>query len=262
MTFVPGRLEKTADISRGDRSWQSFLGNTASVLIVLVLGYLALGALGELLARSIPDRWEARVFASREADAAAGDDRVPGFTRAEEIFGRLIEHEGLRALPYRLLVLPLDQPNAFALPGGEVGVTRGLLEEVDSETGLALVLAHELGHHQERHTLKRISRTLVFGLARGLLFGRSTASVTDSSLYLAESGYSRRQETAADAFGLRLVRQVYGDTCESLELFEGVLVEANTEGSDWAAFFRSHPATGSRVEELRRLQESLGERCE
>ena len=254
MKFVPKRLEKTADVSRGHSSWQSFLKNSVSVVIVFVLGYLLLGGLADLLAWSIPNRWEARMFSSVPVETIEQAE----LGRADEIFRRLTEREGLRPLPYRLFVLPIDEPNAFAFPGGGVGVTRGLLDTVETEAGLAMVLGHELGHHHERHTLKRIGRSLVFSVAGGLLFGRNSSSVVDLSLKLAESGYSRRQEREADAFGLRLVHEVYGHTRESLEFFERIRSEHDRDELQWAAFVRSHPLPSDRIEELKQLQLTLG----
>ena len=255
MKFVPRRLEKTADISRGDTSWQSFLKNVVSVVIVFALGYLLLGALGELLARTIPDRWEVRMFSPPEHDLPASED----FARAEKIFQRLLGAPRLRPLPYRLFLVPNSEPNAFAVPGGAVGVTQGLLDDIESEVGLALVLGHELGHHQARHPLKRVGRMLVFSVARALLFGAHDTLLVDRSLAIADSSYSRGQERQADAFGLRLVHDVYGHTEGSLEFFERIQSEHGTEEMRWAAFVRSHPLTSNRIADLRTLQVALNE---
>ena len=255
MKFVPKRLEQTANLSRGNISWQSFLKNVASALVVFALGYLLLGALSELLVRTIPDRWEARMFSPPEPDLPASGDLV----RADKIFRRLLGAPGVRPLPYRLFLVPISEPNAFAVPGGAVGVTQGLLDDIESEAGLALVLGHELGHHQARHTLKRSGRVLVFSVARALLFGAHDTFLIDRTVAIADSSYSRRQERQADAFGLRLVYDVYGHTEESLEFFERVQAEHGTEEVRWTAFVRSHPVTSARIAYLRTLQMALDE---
>lgn len=253
MKFVPRRLKKTADVSRGDTSWQSFLKNVVSVVIVFALGYLLLGVLGEALARTIPDRWEARMFSPPELDLPSSGD----LARAEKIFQRLHGATWLRPLHYRLFLVPTSEPNAFAVPGGAVGVTQGLLDDIESEAGLAMVLGHELGHHQARHPLKRIGRMLVFNVARALLFGAHDTSLVDRSLAIADLSYSRRQERQADAFGLRLVHDVYGHTEGSLEFFERIRSEHGTEEARWAVFVRSHPLTSDRIADLRTLQVAL-----
>lgn len=253
MRFVPKPLAGTADASRGTTSWQTFLRNVASAVIILGLGYLALGALAELLARTIPDRWEARMFAPPDA-AVADTDRL---ARANEILAKLTSSGEPRDLPYRLVLVPDPQPNAFAFPGGAIGVTTGLLDSVESELGLAMVLGHELGHHQYRHTLTAIGRALVFTVARQLLFGGGEAPLVGASLGIAEAGHSRRQEREADELGLRLVYQTYGRTEGSLELYEDLLARDADDQLRWAAFLRSHPVTSSRLDSLRRLQAQL-----
>ncbi|MCP3977824.1 MAG: M48 family metalloprotease [bacterium] len=250
MKFVPKRLERTADVSRGDTTWVSFLKNALSVVIVFALGYLALGLLADLLAHSIPDRWEARIWGPTTLTPPETEE----WDRARETFERLVAHGDLRDLPYELSMALTHDPNAFALPGGAVTLTKGLIESVESEAGLAFVLAHELGHHEQRHALRRIGRRLVFSVARGLLFDANPTSVVDATLHLAESGYSRRQETEADEFGLRLVHEVYGDTQGCLEFFEQI---EESPDERWVAFARSHPLTSERIDTLRRLQAEL-----
>ncbi len=195
------------------------------------------------------------MFSAPELDLPGSGD----LARAEKIFQRLLGHPGLRPLPYRLFLVPISEPNAFAVPGGAVGVTQGLLDDIESEVGLALVLGHELGHHQARHPLKRTGRMLVFSVARALLFGAHDTSLVDRSLAIADSSYSRRQERQADAFGLRLVHDIYGHTEGSLEFFERIRSEHGTEEVRWAAFVRSHPLTSDRIADLRTLQLALGE---
>jgi len=253
--FVPKRLEKTADISRGDTSWQSFVKNSLSAVIILALVYLALGLVADLLAHSIPDRWEVQLFDWTDFDLVESSE----MERAKEIFSHLLERAELRDLPYRLYVIPGDDPNAFAFPGGAVGVTSGLLKRIESETGLATVLGHELGHHQARHPLKAIGRALIFRLAMSLAFGGSQDSLVKASLELAESRHSRRQETAADAFGLRLVHRVYGHTESSLEFFEQMRDEHGSDEHRWASFLRTHPLTEDRISDLRKLRVLLEE---
>ena len=255
MKFVPKKLDKTADVSRGDTSWQSFVRNSVSVVIVLGLVYLALGFVADLLAYSIPDRWEAQLFDWTDFDLAESSESE----RAEEIFARLLESAELRDLPYHLYVIPGHEPNAFAFPGGAVAVTSGLLQQIDSETGLATVLGHELGHHQSRHPLKAIGRALIFQLAVSLTFGGSQDSIVNASLVLAESSHSRKQERVADAFGLRLVHRVYGHTEGSLEFFEEMRDEHGADEIRWASFLRTHPLTEDRLSDLRELRASLEE---
>lgn len=179
-----------------------------------------------------------RTFSLPGLDLPASRDLV----RAEKIFQRLLGHPGLRPLPYRLFLVPMSEPNAFAIPGGAVGVTQGLLGDIKSEAGLALVLGHELGHHQARHPLKRVGRMLVFSVARALLFGARDTFLVDRSLAIVDSSYSRGQERQADAFGLRLAHDVYGHTEGSLEFLREDPVRAPDRGDALGRFRAVAPA--------------------
>ena len=151
----------------------------------------------------------------------------------------------------------MPDPNAFALPGGGVGVTRGLLEKVESETGMAMVLAHELGHHAGRHSLKRIGRTLVWNTLLNVVLGGVDLSALELGLWLSESGYGREQERNADQFGMKLVHKIYGHTQGALEFFELVQTESGQDDSEWLAFTSTHPLTTERISYLKDLQQHL-----
>ncbi|MEE8141650.1 MAG: M48 family metallopeptidase [Planctomycetota bacterium] len=254
MKFVPKELKETADISRGTVTWVSALKNVASVVLVLALLYLGLGLTADLLASLIPEELESSFMVW---DVETPDAEDPEFQRAQAIFDRLLEQPGLRPLPYRLFLLNFSEPNAVAVPGGGVGVSPALLKLVTSETGLALVLSHELGHHQGRHTLKRLGRALLYRGTMALLFAGSGSSVVNMSLKAAHSSYSRGQEQEADEFGIRLVNRVYGHTRGALEFFEDMAAEQNGSVGRWASFLASHPFTEDRIADLQQLQEQL-----
>ncbi|MBI4604962.1 MAG: M48 family metalloprotease [Planctomycetes bacterium] len=264
MKFVPKELKQTADASRGSMPLRRSFKVALITALVLGASYVLLWLAAEGVAAALPEAWEARLFplvplAGEDASAVGEDPPAapPGLRRAREVFQRLTREPGLRPLPYRLFLLDLKEPNAVAVPGGAVGVTRGLLEAVKSEGGLAMVLGHELGHHQGRHCLKRLGRALLLKGATSLLFGGESSSVVGSLLDVAESGYSRRQEEEADELGLRLVRDALGHTEGCLELFEHLDREHGAKESPWAAFLSSHPLTRDRIERLRRLAEGM-----
>jgi predicted Zn-dependent protease len=210
--------------------------------------------MADFIAMTIPERWEARVFAG----ALSGEiEPTPEFERAQAIFDRLLEYEDLRPLPYRLFLIDLGGPNAVAVPGGSVGVTPELLDRVRTETGLAVVLGHELGHHQGRHSLKKMGRGLLLGTVRSLLFGGDVNRLIKVSLSVAESGHSRRHENEADDFGMRMVHDIYGHADDALEFFELILMQSDQDQSTWESFIASHPLTSERIDRLRDLRDRL-----
>ena len=210
----------------------------------------------DLVVRSIDEQTEARWFAGLLPPSVPIDD--PAWQRAQQVFQRLLTDAPLRPLPYRLFLLEdLDQPNAVAVPGGGVGVTPELLQEVESDIGLAMVLAHELGHHQYRHGLKRVGRILLWNVVLNLMFGRANSGGLNLALQLTEASYSREQEREADHFALRRVHAVYGDTEGALAFFELIQQRYDRGNASWLGFLSSHPPTAERLADLRQLQQQL-----
>ncbi|MCW5553810.1 MAG: M48 family metallopeptidase [Verrucomicrobiae bacterium] len=256
MKYIPKPLVETADISRGKTSLKSFLQSAVSVVLVLAALYFVLGLLGELLARTLPDRWERKLSRALPIASPSGTNDLQ---HVQTILAKLTADSSLRQLDYQLFLLELDAPNAVAVPGGGIGLTPELLASVRSETGLAFVIAHELGHHQHRHILRGLGRRLILGLAAALLFNYDGLSSVDAAFRLAETGYSRRQERAADEFALRLVHEKYGDLREALEFFE-YLQQTNGDPL-WQKYAGSHPLTAERLKHLREFGQQLETRA-
>ncbi len=154
----------------------------------------------------------------------------------------------------------LDSPivNAFALPGGYVYLTRGLLALSNSEAEMAAVLAHEVGHITGRHSAERYSRGVVTSLGAMILStavgstGVSEALGVGTNLYM--SSYSRGQESQADGLGIRyLVRGGYDPQAMAgflSNLQADTALEAKIDGkkaSSATSYFSTHPATAQRV---------------
>jgi Zn-dependent protease with chaperone function len=120
-----------------------------------------------------------------------------------------------------------------------------------------MVIGHELGHQQHRHSLKAIGRNLLYAGALMLVFGDDYGAFFDVALDLADLAHSREQELEADAYGLRLVHRRYGHTKGSLEFFEKLAENAATRGSKLASMLSTHPYTPERLERLKRLAKKL-----
>lgn len=252
MKFVPRELGDTADASRGGLPLRAALRTGALILAVLVALYFAVGMLAEALAARVSTRTEASLF----GELSFPGSRAPraedaGEARAQAVLARLLDGASLPALPYRLEVLDTKTPNAFALPGGAVGVTRGLLDLVEGEVGLAFVLAHELGHHAHRHAMRRLGRVLGAQILLSLAFGGELHPALGSLERLVSSAYSRAQELEADAFAIELVRQRLGTVEGALSFFERMLEREGEDGSPLSAFAASHPLTRDRLARLR-----------
>jgi len=256
MKFVPKRLDSTADNSSGKENWRDKLKNLVSVVGALAVLYIAIGFVADFVAMSISEETEAKVFGPAVSMLQSASV-PPEFNLAEKTFDRLIRGSDLRPLPYRLAYWGDSQPNAFAVPGGGVIVTRGLLNTVTNETALAFVLGHELGHHQHRHTLRGIGRSLLVSLVYRGIFGASGGDVVSGTLEMAELGHSRRAEHEADEFGFRLAYARFGNADGYLEFFEQLHDAHEHPETQWMKFINSHPPTTERLNALKRLQGRL-----
>lgn len=247
MKFVPKALLQTADASRGRVTLKTVAKLLIEAAVFFVALYFTLGLLADIAAHTIPDSWEQRL--ALFSDDAGVD--AAGYDGPRAVLDRLIAGEDLRELDYGLLVIDSPDPNAFAFLGGTVTVTTGLLDLLETEEGLAFVLAHEIGHIENRHVLRNLGRGLLYGLARVVLFGQQGFLEIEQSLRLAEAGYSRSQEKAADEYAIDLVYRKYGSAGDFLEFFEKIQ-EIGGEPA-WQAYLGSHPSTGSRVQALQEI---------
>lgn len=177
-----------------------------------------------------------------------------------EIGGRLAAHAGGDGTEFHFTVLNSPVVNAFALPGGYVYVTRGLIALAGNEAELAGVLAHEIGHVAARHMAQRYSQAMALNLgaaALGALFGNSALNQVaqiGSELYLQD--FSREHEFEADTLGVSyLGRTGYAPEAQAAFLAaldrESALtnVIAGKAGVEREIdFFASHPRTRDRID--------------
>ena len=183
------------------------------------------------------------------------------------IGNRLAKVSELPDLKFTFTVLDSDIVNAFALPGGYVYVSRGLLALADNEAEVAGVLAHEIGHVTARHTAQRVTQQQYgqFGTAAAtilgaVLFGDTGAQLGQQVVGMGAqawvAGYSRDQEFQADELGVRYLARAGYDP-QAMSTFLDALGqndklqqrlrgkgEAESAASDW---FASHPRTPDRV---------------
>lgn len=193
-----------------------------------------------------------------ESYGGAVDD--PALTAYVRMVGmRLVEHvEGdYGELPWEFTLLDSDVINAFALPGGKVFVSRGLVERFDNEAQLAAVLGHEVGHVTAEHADRAVSRQLILA---GIAAGASMAAGNDETMQVAAGAlvtgtgvfaltYDRKQETEADKLGMRYMTAAGYDPVGMLQVME-VLRDASGGGGQ-AEFLSTHPLPQSRIERIR-----------
>ncbi len=155
-------------------------------------------------------------------------------------------------------------PNAFALPGGKIGVHRGMLQVARTQDQLAAVIGHEIGHLLASHSNERLTQELAVqgGLLLVDLFAEEPGSFEHEALRKAlgigaEYGlllpYSRTHEREADVIGRDLMAAAGFDPRASIELWRNM---AATGGGAPLAFLSTHPSHDTRME---RLGEGMGQ---
>lgn len=162
----------------------------------------------------------------------------------------------------------LDDPtvNAFAMPGGYIYITRGILAHLNSEAQLAGVLGHEVGHVTHRHTAERITQQQLYGLGLGLasVFSptfRQYGQVAEQALGLLFLKYSRTDEEEADALGVEYSFKAGYDPREISKTYSMLKRVGDQSGQRLPSFLSTHPDPGAREQTTARLaQEALGGR--
>jgi len=155
----------------------------------------------------------------------------------------------------------LDTPivNAFALPGGYVYITRGLLALAEDEAEVAGVLAHEIGHVTARHSAERYGNTVAAGVATtllGVLVGGPVADAAGGAANMALQSYSRDQEFEADTLGVRYLSRAGYDPKGMSSFLEKLQAHSRLEAelrgkpgeADKFSIMQTHPRTADRIQ--------------
>ena len=151
-----------------------------------------------------------------------------------------------------------DQVNAFALPGGNIGVYTGLLRAARTPAQVAAVVGHEIGHVQAEHANARLSTQYATdaGLSLIQVLGRGTALEGQNAMALLGLGaqvglllpFSRAQEREADLLGLEYMAQAAFDPEAAIELWRNM---GEVAGAGGPAFLSTHPSGNDRISALR-----------
>jgi predicted Zn-dependent protease len=211
---------------------------------------------------------EERLGAAAHEQITAGmglvsDPELVGYVR--EIGERLVRHADKKNVTWRFNVVDMAEPNAFALPGGYVYVSRGLLALVNEEDELAGVIGHEIGHVTAGHANKRVTLAAPFAVITGIAGGvtgiispKAGEKIRNADAFVV-APFSRSQERQSDRIGAELAAQegwdpaALGDFLESLGRFQE-LVTGETARASW---LDSHPQSPERAKAMRELAPKL-----
>jgi len=230
----------------------------AGLVAALAAGCAVNPATGRKQAMLISEETEFRI--GRQADAEVRKQygvylEKPELRAYVSSVGEQLAAKSARpAIEYHFELLDTPIVNAFALPGGFVYITRGILAQMNSEDELAAVLGHEIGHVAARHGASQISKAYV--AQTGLIAlsvlggpGSSTAigDLANLAVSLALQGYSREHERQADEMGVRYETAAGFNPTGAVRLLRMLARLEKKEPSAVESFFQSHPCTSERI---------------
>jgi beta-barrel assembly-enhancing protease len=166
-----------------------------------------------------------------------------------------------RGIQYHFYVVNSDGVNAFALPGGHVYLNRGLIERADNLSEFAGVLAHEIAHVAQRHSVDQMQRAqnanLGLQVLYGVLLGRNPGGLEQAAIQVGGqgifAGYTRDAEREADAVAVDyLIRTGYNPQ-GMVTFFQKLMALQQRQPSAVEQWFATHPTTAERVQNTQAL---------
>lgn len=183
----------------------------------------------------------------------------PQTIEVKKIGNELLENSQAKKGPWKFQFHVVNDPktiNAFALPGGQIFITLGLLNKLQTEAQLAGVLAHEMGHVIQRHSAQQMAKSqLGQMLVTATNVGASDSSYQSAAVIAAsvvnqmlQLRYSRHDELEADQWGLIIMAEAGYDPRAMLEVMR-ILKEASGSGRG-PEMLMTHPYPDSRIEQI------------
>lgn len=237
---LPGRSEYGAWIDRLG------LGKAVGIFAALSVAAVALFLTApDWLGPRVPESWERNI-----GEAMVGDfgGRLCHTPEGDAALQKLLNKVDPAKPQVRAGVANMDMVNAVALPGGQVLLFDGIVQQAKNPEELAGVLAHEVGHVRERHVMTALIRQ--FGLS--VLLAGANSGMTDTAFGLASMGYSRDAEREADAFARARMRDADISPLGAAGFFSRMAKEHGEASSPsvigWIA---SHPSSEERAKAYR-----------
>lgn len=183
----------------------------------------------------------------------------PRYTsRVNRVAPKIIQAAGGNPAEWEVRVFDSDQLNAFALPGGKIGIYTGILDIMENDAQIAAVLGHEVAHVNFNHSGERYSQAAAtqvgLSAASAAAGGSQTGAVALQALGLgAQVGvllpFSRKHELEADKFGVRYMHRAGYDANEAIRFWQKMAASKNGTPPE---FLSTHPADATRIAQLQR----------
>ncbi len=176
----------------------------------------------------------------------------------------LVSHSDTPAYPFHFFVVMENAINAFAGPGGYIGVNSGLILMTEAESELASVMAHEIAHVTQRHLYRsyesssRLSIPMMAATLGAILLGTQSGAAGQAAIMAIQAGsvqfqinFTREHEEEADRVGMQTLSKSVFDPRSMPTFFERLQQSTRYAGQNVPEFLRTHPVTASRISDSR-----------
>ncbi len=190
-----------------------------------------------------------------------------------QLGGRLAAVSGDPGFGFVFFAINDPSINAFAMPGGYIGVHTGLILSAQTESELAGVLAHEISHVTQRHIARQVYQSRNYGIASmvamglALLAARSNAQLANAAIATTQAGmissqlaYSRDFEREADRLGFETLRRAGYDVRGMSDFFTRLQKAVRLYENNATAYLRTHPLTGERMSDMQNREQGVSYR--
>ena len=229
-----------------------------SVLVLFIFMLVVMYPPGEVNAITLSEENELGqkvVGLIRKSMPLVEDGEVLTYVRS--VGNRVAKEVGITTYQFKFFVVDQPVPNAFAVPGGNIFIYRGLIEMMSSEGQLASILSHELAHIQARHLQRSIDEAkimsvgMIAGLVAGILLGAPGLAAGGMAASQTQAlQYSRAHEMEADQFGFRFLCGAGYDPAEMPVIMQKIQQCTWLSNSRVPSYLSTHPALGERVQYL------------
>lgn len=228
-------------------------------LLIVLLAYLSDFLIGFISPQMESDWFNSQLFESNQFEVRQnkiGKQTENTFEDSELYLTQLISQlkpKEKQEFKFTVTVYGDDLPNAFIIPGGHIFISVALFDAVDSENGLAMVLAHEMAHQYERHPIRSLGRGVLVSVVLTTILGNN-ASEWLGNLFLetatiGQLAFSREQERDADRIAVENLIAYYGHALGADEFFRHINKNIQPSNS-LPEFYQSHPGTEERIQFL------------
>jgi predicted Zn-dependent protease len=229
--------------------------------------------LGDSSQMALSPQDERRIGEEIMRDVNASGDVIKDIEVVDYLQGlgyRLAASSGEAPQKFTFFVVQDSSINAFALPASIIGVHSGLILAAGSESELASVISHEIGHVTQRHIARMIAQQKqdawqsFAAMAFALLAARSNPQLAGASMQAAQAGaiqkqldYTREHEREADRVGLQILNNAGFDTRAMPAFFDKLIKGTRFYEGSAPAFLRTHPLTTERIADVRNRVEQI-----